>query len=153
MFLLDTMINICHITIDAWFCLYLLTLSNSSSLMNLKISVTLLSQKDISCVWLQSPVLTDASSCFLLLWYQSPHLRSPATEQMNWISCNYLKTMSRPTTLSVDSGLSAGCPKKIGILSSFEILGLGGVFLGVKNNSKNFGNKKIILLFSKILSK
>ena len=101
MFFLDKMINICHITIDAWFCLYLLTLSNSSSLMNLKISVTLLSQKDISCVWLQSPVLTDASSCFLLLWYQSPHLRSPATEQMNWISCNYLKTMSRPTTHNI----------------------------------------------------
>ena len=28
--------------------------------------------------------------------------------------------------------------KKIGILYSFEFLGLGGVFLGVKNNSKNF---------------
>ena len=35
-----------------------------------------------------------------------------------------------------------GVPKKIGILSSFEFLGLGGVFLGVKNNAKNFGNKK-----------
>ena len=43
--------------------------------------------------------------------------------------------------------------KKIGLLSSFEFLGLGGVFLGVKNNSKNFGNKKNIGLFSKILSK
>ena len=43
--------------------------------------------------------------------------------------------------------------KKIGILSSFEFLGLWGVFLGVKNNSKNFGNKKNIWLFSKILSK
>ena len=39
-----------------------------------------------------------------------------------------------------------GVPKKIGILSSFE-------FLGVKNNSKNFGNKKNIGLYSKILSK
>ena len=46
-----------------------------------------------------------------------------------------------------------GVPKKIGILSSFEFLGLGGVFLGVKNNSKNFGNKKNIGLYSKILSK
>ena len=36
-----------------------------------------------------------------------------------------------------------GVPKKIGILSSFEFLDMGGVFLRVKNNSKNFGNKKI----------
>ena len=36
-----------------------------------------------------------------------------------------------------------GVPKKNGILSSFEFLYLGGVFLGVKNNSENFGNKKI----------
>ena len=36
-----------------------------------------------------------------------------------------------------------GVPKKMGLLSSFEFLGLGGVFLGVKNNSKNFGNKEI----------
>ena len=36
-----------------------------------------------------------------------------------------------------------GVPKKIGILSSSDFLGLGGVFLGVKNNSKNFGNKEI----------
>ena len=35
-----------------------------------------------------------------------------------------------------------GCPKKMALLSSFEFLGLGGVFLGVKNTSKNFGNKK-----------
>ena len=46
-----------------------------------------------------------------------------------------------------------GVPKKIGILSSFEFLGLGGVFLREKNNSKNFGNKKNKGLFSKILSK
>ena len=39
------------------------------------------------------------------------------------------------------------------LLSSFEFLTLGGVFLGVKNNSKNFGNKKNIRLLSKILSK
>jgi len=35
----------------------------------------------------------------------------------------------------------------------FAFLSLGGVFLGVKNNSKNFGNKKNIGLLSKILSK
>ena len=46
-----------------------------------------------------------------------------------------------------------GVPKKIGILSSSDFLGLGGVFLGVKNNSKNFGNKKNIGLLCKILSK
>ena len=46
-----------------------------------------------------------------------------------------------------------GVPKKMLLLSSFEFLTLGGVFLGVKNNSKNFGNKKNIRLFSKILSK
>ena len=46
-----------------------------------------------------------------------------------------------------------GVPKKIVILSGFEFLTLGGVFLGVKNNSKNSGNKKNIRLFSKILSK
>ena len=37
-----------------------------------------------------------------------------------------------------------GVPKKMLLLSSFEFLTLGGVFLGVKNNSKNFGNKKNI---------
>ena len=34
--------------------------------------------------------------------------------------------------------LLQGVPKKIVILSGFEFLTLGGVFLGVKNNSKNF---------------
>ena len=53
----------------------------------------------------------------------------------------------------VENSTTTGCPKKIGLLSSFEFLGLGGVFLGVKNNSKNFGNKKNIRLFRKILSK
>ena len=46
-----------------------------------------------------------------------------------------------------------GVPKKIVILSGFEFLTLGGVFLGVKNNSKNSGTKKNIRLLSKILSK
>ena len=46
-----------------------------------------------------------------------------------------------------------GVPKKIGILSCFEFLYLGGVFLGVKNNSENFGNKKYIGFYRKILSK
>ena len=38
-----------------------------------------------------------------------------------------------------------GVPKKMVIRKGFEFLTLGGVFLGVKNNSKNFGNKKNIL--------
>ena len=35
----------------------------------------------------------------------------------------------------------------------FEFLSLRGVFLGVQNNSKIFGNKKNIRLFKKFLSK
>ena len=35
----------------------------------------------------------------------------------------------------------------------FEFLTMGRVFLGVKNDFNNFGNKKIIRLLSKILSK
>ena len=46
-----------------------------------------------------------------------------------------------------------GVPKKMVIRKGFKFLTLGGVFLGVKNNSKNFRNKKNIGLFSKILSK
>ena len=44
-------------------------------------------------------------------------------------------------------------PKLTVVKPIFEFLTLGGVFLGVKNNSKNFGNKKNIRLLSKILSK
>ena len=35
-----------------------------------------------------------------------------------------------------------GVPKKMWFKPIFEFLTLGGVFLGVKNNSKNFGTKK-----------
>ena len=45
-----------------------------------------------------------------------------------------------------------GVPKKITFKLIFEFLSLGGVFIGVKNNSKNFGTKKILRLLSKILS-
>ena len=41
------------------------------------------------------------------------------------------------------SQILQGVPKKMSLLSGFEFLTLWGVFLGVKNNSKNFGNKKI----------
>ena len=48
---------------------------------------------------------------------------------------------------------NTGCPKKNYLLAHFWVSELGrGVFRG-KNNSKNFGNKKNIRLFSKILSK
>ena len=40
------------------------------------------------------------------------------------------------------SGYLQGVPKKMWFKPIFEFLTLGGVFLGVKNNSKNFGNKK-----------
>ena len=39
-------------------------------------------------------------------------------------------------------GLSTGCPKKMSVKPNLEFQTLGGVFLGVKNNSKNFGNKQ-----------
>ena len=38
-----------------------------------------------------------------------------------------------------------GVSKKIIFKLIFEFLSLGGLFLGVKNNSKNFGNKKNIV--------
>ena len=46
-----------------------------------------------------------------------------------------------------------GVPKKMSIKPNLEFQNLGGVFLGVKNNSKNFGNKKNSRLFSKIFIK
>ena len=48
--------------------------------------------------------------------------------------------------------ISTGCPKKMHLLSSFEFLTLGGVVLGVKSDSKNFGNKKNIGLLSNLLN-
>ena len=39
---------------------------------------------------------------------------------------------------------SSGCQKKIFIMSGFEFLTLGGVFLGVKNKYKNSETKKIL---------
>ena len=43
-------------------------------------------------------------------------------------------------------------PKKVSVKPIFEFQTLGGVFLGVKNNSKDFENKKNSRFFSKILS-
>ena len=53
----------------------------------------------------------------------------------------------------VENSTTTGCPKKMGLLSSFEFLGLGGGFLGVKYNSKDSGTKKNIGSYTKILSK
>ena len=46
-----------------------------------------------------------------------------------------------------------GVPKKISLQLLFKFLSMGGVFLGVKNNSLSFENKKNYRLLSKILSK
>ena len=46
-----------------------------------------------------------------------------------------------------------GVSKKVSIKHIFEFQTLGGVFLEVQNNSKNFGTKENSRSFSKILSK
>ena len=55
--------------------------------------------------------------------------------------------------MTFSNGNLQGVPKKMVIMSGFEFLTLRGVFLGVKDNSKNYGTLKNIRLFSKILSK
>ena len=44
-----------------------------------------------------------------------------------------------------------GVPKKVSVKPNLELQNLGGVFLGVKNNSKNFENKKIVGCLAKFL--
>ena len=47
---------------------------------------------------------------------------------------------------------TTGCPKKNVTFVRLWVLTLGGVFLGVKNDSENFGNKKkyrVYFLFPK----
>ena len=69
-------------------------------------------------------------------------------------SCNLCVAVGVPWNINYHLWVNLqGVPKKMVIRKGFEFLTLGGVFLGVKNNSKNFGNKKNIRLFSKILSK
>ena len=53
--------------------------------------------------------------------------------------------------MTFSNGNLQGVPKKMVIMSGFEFLTLGGVFLGVK--IRTLGPKKSIRLFSKILSK
>ena len=53
------------------------------------------------------------------------------------------------TGMSGQTGVSTRCPKNMLLLSGFEFLTFGGVFLGVKNNPKNFGNQKILSCLAK----
>ena len=92
-----------------------------------------------------------------LWWWSSKHPRVSRTRKVgqepnvpqgsNW---RWKKGVSLPVD---NPDILLGVPKRIGLLSNFEFLSLGGVFLGVKNNSKNSGTKKNIGLYSKILSK
>ena len=61
---------------------------------------------------------------------------------ISYYSCLLIITIRHMSFLI--SFATTGCPKKMVIRKGFEFLTLGGVFLGVKNNSKNFGNKKIL---------
>ena len=76
--------------------------------------------------------------------------------KVSYIRCPLLFTFGN-TSSTLDHLLSIkklqGVPKKVIFKLIFAFLSLGGVFLGVKNNSKNFGNKKNVRLLSKILSK
>ena len=69
--------------------------------------------------------------------------------------CLYRGIHSRPVyhqNIAYQSYLQ-GVQKKMWFKPILGFLTLGGVFIGVENNSKNFENKKNIRLFSKILSK
>ena len=69
-------------------------------------------------------------------------------------SCNLCVAVGVPWNINYHLWVNLqGVPKKMVIRKGFEFLTLGGVFLGVKNNSKNFGNKKKLRLLSKIFSK
>ena len=60
-------------------------------------------------------------------------------------SCNLCVAVGVPWNINYHLWVNLqGVPKKMVIRKGFEFLTLGGVFLGVKNNSKNFGNKKIL---------
>ena len=59
------------------------------------------------------------------------HLQTAISQARNMLLTNFQRLQLQ------------GVPKKIGLLSCFEFLGLGGVIIGVKNNSKNSGTEKI----------
>ena len=85
----------------------------------------------------------------LELWWNYIHLMKMEHEQP-FYRCKELYFII--LILEENHGLQSGLflwtfyrvSKKMLLLSSFEFLTLGGVFLGVKNDSKNFGNKKIL---------
>ena len=59
----------------------------------------------------------------------------------NWQhNCKIDTKITRRKVLKVAK--DQGVPKKVSVKPIFEFQTLGGVFLGVKNNSKNFGNQK-----------
>ena len=72
---------------------------------------------------------------------------------LNKLSCLYQSQSDSKVSVVHLLVILQGVPKKMVIQKGFEFLTLGGVFLGVKKDSKNFGNKKNTGLFSKILSK
>ena len=86
-------------------------------------------------------------------WWESQLMRKSIDEKVNWWKSWLMVDFRFWSCTYVRMDNTTGCPKKMVILSGFEFLTLGGVFLGVKNNSKNSGTKKNIRLFSKILSK
>ena len=69
--------------------------------------------------------------------------------------CTYvvLNQILLNTMIEINCQHLQGVPKKVWFKLNFEFLNLGRVFLGVKNNSRNFENKKNNKLLSKILSK
>ena len=71
---------------------------------------------------------------------------------IQWIA-RFLDALASLVLTYDDDDFDTGCLKKITFKIIFELLSLGKVILGVKNYSKNFGNKKDIRLLSKILIK
>ena len=97
-------------------------------------------------------------------------MRWPTLVCVRWSNLETYKSTVRHFNISVDWSWSrkaqtkifnikwrylkpTGCPKKMWFKPIFEFMTLEWVFLGVKNNSKNFGNKKNSRLLSKIWSK
>ena len=73
-------------------------------------------------------------------------------EGLWWNWAQKIFEISKCLIIQIQSHLQ-GVPKKMWFKLIFEFLTMGRVFLGVKNDFNNFGNKKIIRLLSKILSK
>ena len=63
---------------------------------------------------------------------------------LNKLSCLYQSQSDSKVSVVHLLVILQGVPKKMVIQKGFEFLTLGGVFLGVKNNSKSSGTKKIL---------